>query len=63
MTKGNPIAKAVKTIRPKVVPSKKRYDRKAGRQFGGDPCPNCGTELTILWSGVKCPACGYSFCY
>jgi hypothetical protein len=30
MKKRNPIAKAVKTIKPKVVPSKKIYNRKKG---------------------------------
>ena len=28
-----------------------------------DPCPECGTELEALWSGVNCPSCEYWFCF
>ena len=29
-----------------------------------DPCPECGTQLIAQISGgVKCPSCGYWFCY
>lgn len=28
-----------------------------------DPCPECEAQLDALWSGVKCPTCGYAFCY
>ncbi len=30
-----------------------------------NPCPECQTQLTALWSGVKCPnpKCDYWFCF
>lgn len=28
-----------------------------------DACPECGKPLEVAWSGVRCVACNYTFCY
>lgn len=30
---------------------------------GTEDCPECGTVTEAQWSGIKCPNCGWTFCY
>lgn len=30
---------------------------------GIEDCPECGTPTEAQWSGIKCPKCGWWFCY
>lgn len=42
--------------------SKKKSEKDKDDSFD-EKCPECGSKIITLWSGVKCSKCKWWFCY